>query len=168
MIEIVLGDIVEEATDAIVNSANSSLLSGSGLSSAIHSAAGRFLEMECIQIGPCPPREARITAGYNLKAKYVIHAVAPKYWDGTKGEADILKRTYKSIFEIARTNKVKRISIPAIGTGIYRFPLELAAEIAMASAFDNANNLDVRFVCFNNQQKMTYEKVMLLKSLNSN
>ena len=93
MIEIRLGDIVLEDRDAIVNAANKMLAAGSGISGAIHAAAGRHLEQECLQLGGCPTGEARITAGYDLKAKYVIHAVAPRYWDGTRGEAELLRKT---------------------------------------------------------------------------
>jgi O-acetyl-ADP-ribose deacetylase (regulator of RNase III) len=157
MIEIILGDIVTQSTDAIVNSANSSMLPGSGLSGAIHLAAGRHLEIECIQVGPCPAGEARITAGFKLKAKYVIHAVAPQYWDGTRGEADVLRKTYRSIFKLAASNRIRSISIPAIGTGIYRFPLEAATRIAMEEAFQFVESMDIRFVCFNDEQRTIYQ-----------
>ena len=157
MIEIVRGDIVAQTTDAIVNSANSSLLPGSGLSGAIHLAAGRHMELECIQIGACPAGEARITAGYLLPAKYVIHAVAPQYWDGTRGEADTLRNTYRAIFELAEANGIKSVSIPAIGTGIYRFPIEAATQIAIEEAFARVEQIHVRFVCFNEDQQKIYE-----------
>ena len=93
MIGLALGDIVAQETDAIVNAANEMLAAGSGVSGAIHAAAGSHLEMECLQLGRCPPGEARITLGYKLKARFVIHAVAPRYWDGTHGEAVLLRQT---------------------------------------------------------------------------
>jgi len=163
MIEIVLGDIVTQTTDAIVNSANSSLLAGSGLSGAIHLAAGRHLETECIQLGPCPAGEARVTAGYNLSAKYVIHAVAPKYWDGTRGEASTLRQTYRSIFKLAKSNRIQSLAIPAIGTGIYCFPLEEATQIAMEEAFLAFEYFKIRFVCFDEMQQEIYQKAFKLE-----
>ena len=148
MIEIVIGNIVDEVTDAIVNAANEMLLAGSGISGAIHSAAGRHLEHECLQLGGCPTGEARITAGYNLKAKYVIHAVSPRYWDGTRSEAELLRKTYQSIFSVALNNNIRSISIPAIGTGIYHFPLQEATIIALETAKAYVNQVQIRFVCF--------------------
>ena len=158
MIEIQLGDIVLEDRDAIVNAANEMLAAGSGISGAIHAAAGRHLEQECLQIGGCPTGEARVTAGYALKAKYVIHAVAPRYWDGTRGEVELLRKTYRSIFEAALKNKMRSISIPAIGTGIYRFPLQEATQIALETAKNYADLIQIRFVCFDQKAVEIYSR----------
>jgi O-acetyl-ADP-ribose deacetylase (regulator of RNase III) len=156
MIEIVVRNIVDETTEAIVNAANEMLAAGSGISGAIHAAAGRHLEQECLQLGRCPTGEARITAGYDLKAKYVIHAVAPRYWDGTRGEAELLRETYQSIFAVALKNKIRSISIPAIGTGIYRFPLREATIIALETAKNYVNQVQIRFVCFDQKTAELY------------
>ncbi len=156
MIEIVFGNIVDETTDAIVNAANEMLAAGSGISGAIHAAAGPHLELECLQLGGCPTGEARVTAGYSLKAKYVIHAAAPRYWDGTRGEADLLRKTYLSIFEAALKSKIRSISIPAIGTGIYRFPLQEATQIALEIAKSYAALIQIRFVCFDQKTVEVY------------
>ena len=148
LITLVIGDIVTQETEAIVNAANEMLAAGSGVSGAIHAAAGSHLELECLQLGRCPPGEARITLGYKLKARFVIHAVAPRYWDGTRGEAMVLRQTYTSIFELAVKNKISSIAIPAIGTGIYRYPMLEATEIAFDIAAIYSERLDIRFVCF--------------------
>ena len=158
MIEIVMGNVVDQQSDAIVNAANEMLAAGSGISGAIHAAAGRHLEQECLQLGGCPTGEARVTAGYNLKAKYVIHAVAPRYWDGTRGEADLLRKTYQSIFESALKNKIYSISIPAIGTGIYRFPLQEATQIALEVAKTYIHKIQIRFVCFDQKAVEIYSR----------
>lgn len=148
MISIYIGDIVAQDVDAIVNAANETLAAGSGVSGAIHAAAGRDLEMECLKLQGCPPGEARITLGHKLKARYVIHAVAPKYWDGTRGEAEVLRSAYSSVFEIALKNRVHSIAIPAIGTGIYRYPVAEATQIAFQVAARYADRLDIHFICF--------------------
>ena len=156
MIEIVMGNIVDEASDAIVNAANEMLLPGSGISGAIHAAAGNHLAIECEQIGPCATGEACITAGYNLKAQFVIHAVAPRYWDGTRDEARLLRKTYRAIFELALKYGLKSVSIPAIGTGIYRFPIPEATKIAFQEALFFEKHLSIRFVCFDKKTYQTY------------
>lgn len=152
MITVLCGDITTERTDAIVNSANPSLLAGSGLSGAIHAAAGSKLEEECLKLGGCAVGDAKITAGYLLPARFVIHAVAPRYWDGTRGEKDQLRKTFDSIFKVAALNQIKSISIPSIGTGIYRFPLNVASRIALEIAYENVEQFDIRFVCFSKAQ----------------
>lgn len=158
MIRVVISNIVDETTDAIVNAANEMLAAGSGISGAIHAAAGRHLEQECLQLRGCPTGEARVTAGYDLKAKYVIHAVAPRYWDGTRGEADLLRKTYQSIFEVALKNKINSISIPAIDTGIYRFPLQEATQIALEVAKTYFDQIQIRFVCFDQKAAEIYSR----------
>jgi len=156
MIEIIIGNIVDEATDAIVNAANEMLLPGSGISGAIHAAAGNHLSIECEQIGRCATGDACITAGYNLKAQFVIHAVAPRYWDGTRDEAKLLRKTYRAIFELALKYGIKSVSIPAIGTGIYRFPILEATKIAFQEALFFEKHLSIRFVCFDEKSYQAY------------
>jgi O-acetyl-ADP-ribose deacetylase (regulator of RNase III) len=165
----VLGDITRETTDVIVNSANQSLFAGSGVCGAIHRAAGRELEKECLRIrntqlndGFLPTGEAILTNGYNLHAKKVIHAVGPVYVDGTKNEAELLKKTYESALTLAEIHGFTSISFPSISTGIYRFPVETAAEIAINTIkefLSHAKHVkDVRMVLFTQQDFVLYHQ----------
>ena len=160
MIKIVRGDITSQTTDAIVNAANTHLIAGSGVCGAIHRVAGPELERECREIGDCLTGEARITNAYELPCRYVIHAVGPRYWDGTRGESELLTRCYQSIFSLTERHGIESISIPAIGTGIYRFPVREATEIAFATtlAAQDKQNLSVEFVCFDEDTAHIYEK----------
>ena len=160
MIKIIRGDITSQPTDAIVNAANTYLLAGSGVCGAIHRVAGSELERECREIGDCPIGEARITDAYELPCKHVIHAVAPRYWDGTRGESKFLTRCYQSIFALTEKHGIKSISIPAIGTGIFRYPVKEATEIAfdMALVAQKKQNLSVEFVCFDENTATVYEE----------
>ena len=163
MIIAILGDITKQRTTAIVNAANTHLLAGGGVCGAIHAAAGPDLEKECLRLGGCPTGEARITSGYNLPAKFVIHTVGPKYWDGSRNEAQLLRSCYRSIFRIAKENQILSMAIPAIGTGIYRFPLEEATAIAVdeAKAAIAATDVAVTFCCFNKATLDVYEAIIL-------
>ena len=163
MIIAILGDITKQRTTAIVNAANTHLLAGGGVCGAIHAAAGPDLEKECLRLGGCPTGEARITSGYNLPAKFVIHTVGPKYWDGSRNEAQLLRSCYRSIFRIAKENQILSMAIPAIGTGIYRFPLEEATAIAVdeAKAAIAATDVAVTFCCFNKASLDVYEAIIL-------
>ena len=163
MITPILGDITKQHTTAIVNAANTYLLAGGGVCGAIHAAAGPDLEKECLRLGGCPTGEARITSGYNLPAKFVIHTVGPKYWDGSRNEAQLLRSCYRSIFRIAKENQILSMAIPAIGTGIYRFPLEEATAIAVdeAKAAIAATDVAVTFCCFNKATLDVYEAIIL-------
>ena len=134
MISVAMADITTLPTDAIVNSANTSLLAGSGVSGAIHQAAGAQLERACRALGRCPVGEARITPGFDLPARYVIHAVGPRWWDGSRSEHLLLERTYQAIFELVRAHRLTSVAIPAIGTRIHRFPLAEATAIAVVQA----------------------------------
>src|SRR5437763_8030490 len=127
------GDITRLSVDAIVNAANASLLGGGGVDGAIHRAAGPDLLTECRAIGGCPPGEARLTGGYRLPAGHVIHTVGPVWRGGNAGERDILARCYRSCLAIARDREFDDIAFPAIATGIYGFPREEAARIAVAA-----------------------------------
>jgi O-acetyl-ADP-ribose deacetylase (regulator of RNase III) len=130
------GDITKLAVDAIVNAANESLLGGGGVDGAIHAAAGIELQAECRLIGSCPTGEARITKGYRLPAKHVIHTVGPIWHGGDRGEDGLLESCYHNSLALAREAGVKTIAFPAISTGVYHFPLDRAARIAVATVAD--------------------------------
>jgi O-acetyl-ADP-ribose deacetylase (regulator of RNase III) len=151
-ITVVEGDITRQQVDAIVNAANTSLLGGGGVDGAIHRAAGPGLLAECRTLGGCPTGEARITQGYNLPAKYVIHTAGPVWHSGTHGEGDLLASCYRSCFMIAAQHGICTIAFPAISTGIYGFPLERATRIAVTETtrflVGSAETKEVRFVCF--------------------
>jgi O-acetyl-ADP-ribose deacetylase (regulator of RNase III) len=161
MIRIAMGDITGQQADAIVNSANDSLWAGSGVCGAIHAAAGPELERACREIGGCPTGEAVITPGFRLRARFVIHAVGPRWRGGGRGEADLLERCYGNILRVAAANGIKSLAIPSISTGIYRFPLEAAAAIAMrVLRGGDSEELDVRMVCFDALTLEAYEEAM--------
>jgi O-acetyl-ADP-ribose deacetylase (regulator of RNase III) len=146
------GDITRLSVDAIVNAANASLLGGGGVDGAIHRAAGPDLLAECRTIGGCPPGEARLTRGYLLPARHVIHTVGPVWRGGNSGERDILARCYQYCLAIAQDRRFRSIAFPAIATGIYGFPREEAARIAVAAVrahlAENETLERVIFVCF--------------------
>lgn len=130
IMEVVEGDITKLAVDAIVNAANESLLGGGGVDGAIHAAAGIELQAECRLIGGCPTGEARITGGYRLPARQVIHTVGPIWHGGDRDEDGLLESCYRNSLALAREAGVKTIAFPAISTGVYHFPLNRAARIA--------------------------------------
>lgn len=154
-IQIKLGDITQEHVDAIVNAANTSLLGGGGVDGAIHRSAGPELLKECRTLGGCPTGQARITRAYNLPAKYVIHTVGPVWHGGTKGEDQLLADCYKNSLSLAKEHGIKTLAFPAISTGVYRFPIDRATEIAMRTVKDfmdkNPEIDTVIFVCFSRE-----------------
>jgi O-acetyl-ADP-ribose deacetylase (regulator of RNase III) len=151
-IVIVEGDITKLDVDAIVNAANESLLGGGGVDGAIHRAAGRELLAECRTLGGCPTGEARITKGYKLPARHVIHTVGPVWHGGGRGEDDVLASCYRRSLELALAGGLKSIAFPAISTGVYRFPADRAAHIAVTTVrqFLAADDTleKVMFCCF--------------------
>ena len=162
-VEIVEGDITKQKVDAIVNAANTSLLGGGGVDGAIHRAAGPELLEECKKLGGCPTGGAKITKGYRLPAKYVIHAVGPVYRDGKHGEPELLASCYQNCFKLAVENGIKTIAFPAISTGAYGYPLEDATRIAMKETKQflesNQSVEKVVFVCFGKTAFEIYKKV---------
>lgn len=148
-IEIVQGDITKQPVDAIVNAANTTLLGGGGVDGAIHRAAGPELREECRRLGGCPTGQARITKGYRLPAKYVIHAVGPVWHGGDRGEEELLAGCYRNALALAAQHGVRSIAFPSISTGAYRFPLDRAARIALTeiSRFLESHALPERVIC---------------------
>jgi O-acetyl-ADP-ribose deacetylase (regulator of RNase III) len=154
-IKIIQGDITRERVDAIVNAANTSLLGGGGVDGAIHRAAGPELLQYCRGIGGCPTGEARITPGFRLPARWVIHTVGPVWYGGEAGEDELLARCYRNSLALAVEHSVRSVAFPQISTGVYGFPVQRAAGIAIAeiAGFLAAEAMidEVRCVCFNEE-----------------
>jgi O-acetyl-ADP-ribose deacetylase (regulator of RNase III) len=163
-IDVVTADITTLAHDAIVNAANASLLGGGGVDGAIHRAAGPKLLEECRAIGGCPTGEARITGGYELRARFVIHTVGPVWSGGSRDEPRLLGSCYGESLRLARQNQIETIAFPAISTGVYGYPLEAAAIVAVRSvaAWLAAHETPsaVTFCCFSERDAAVYRRTL--------
>ncbi len=163
-IEIIQGDITKQAVDAIVNAANTSLLGGGGVDGAIHRAAGPELLAECRTLHGCETGRAKITKGYRLPAKHVIHTPGPVWHGGTHGEDALLASCYRSCLTLAAENGCRTVDFPSISTGVYHFPLERAAAIALreiAAFLETHPELErVRMVCFDERTRRVYEEAL--------
>ena len=163
-IQIILGDITKQNSDAIVNAANCSLLGGGGVDGAIHRAAGPELLAECRTLHGCETGKAKITKGYRLPAKYVIHTPGPVWHGGGHGEEQLLASCYRSCLELAKEYGCKSVDFPSISTGVYHFPLNKAADIAIGAIADflkaNPEIERVRMVCFDEKTKAHYDRAL--------
>ncbi len=160
-VEVLRGDITQVAADAIVNAANEALLPGGGVSGAIHRAAGPELAEACRAVAPCPTGEARITPGFRLPAKYVIHTVGPIWRGGTSGEPALLEKAYRSALALAREHNLKTVAFPSISTGIYGYPLEAAAPIALRVLLESAPDFDALYmVAFDEKTYQVYQETL--------
>lgn len=160
---ILLGDITRVEADAIVNAANVTLLGGGGVDGAIHRAAGLKLLAECVTLGGCATGEAKITKGYRLPAKFVIHTPGPRWRGGRRNEEQLLANSYRNSLKLAAENQCRTVAFPSISTGIYRFPLELAAEIAVREilTFPEGSPVEeVLMVCFDEKTRSAYEQAL--------
>lgn len=163
-IEIYKGDITKIKVEAIVNAANTSLLGGGGVDGAIHKAAGPKLKEECRKLNGCETGKAKITKGYNLPSDYVIHTPGPVWRGGHNNEEELLKSSYKSCLEIAVKKGIKSIAFPSISTGVYNFPLEKAAYIAVNTVQNfcekECSIKEIIFVCFDDKTKRVYKEII--------
>ena len=162
-----IDDITKIVVDAVVNAANTSLLGGGGVDGAIHRAAGKELLEECRKLNGCKVGEAKLTRGYSLPAKFIIHTVGPVWNGGNKNEEEVLKNCYINCFMLAAQNKIKSIAFPCISTGRFHFPIDKAAKIAVQSAKDaiaHGDITDIYFVCFDEQNLNEYTKELSINS----
>lgn len=163
-VSVIRGDITHLSVDAIVNAANTSLLGGGGVDGAIHDAAGPQLLEECRTLGGCETGQVKVTRGYNLPANFVIHAVGPIYRGGNAGEADLLASCYRNAMEAAKMKRLSSIAFPCISTGIYGYPIEEAAEIAVDIVCnfleETEADIEVTFCCFSASDEEVYRRLL--------
>ncbi len=163
-VQVMKGDITKMKVDAIVNAANTSLLGGGGVDGAIHRAAGPQLLEECRTLNGCKTGEAKMTGGYNLPAKHIIHTPGPIWRGGENNETGLLENSYRNSLKLADEAGLKTVAFPSISTGIYSFPLEKAAVIAINAITEylkTAHNVEeVTMVCFDDRTKEAYEKAL--------
>src|SRR5580700_10207934 len=160
-IQVIQGDITKQIVDAIVNAANSSLLGGGGVDGAIHRAAGPELLAECRLLGGCNTGQAKATKGYNLAAKYVIHTVGPVWRGGDNDEDQLLASCYRRSLEVAASLKVRSIAFPAVSTGVYGFPKQRAAKIAVREASAQMRDMEkLLYVCFDAETAEIYRQLL--------
>lgn len=161
-LSVVNGDITTVSCEAIVNAANSALCGGGGVDGAIHRAAGPELLAACRKLGRCPAGSAVITPGFNLPAKFIIHAVGPVWDGGSKGEADTLASCYRKCICLALAENIQSVAFPAISCGVYKFPLDKAAKLAVNTVneelVNNSSSMEVVFVCFEEKTERAISK----------
>ena len=163
-IAVIAGDITRQRVDAIVNAANTTLLGGGGVDGAIHRVAGPELLAECRMLGGCATGQAKITRGYKLPAKWVIHTVGPVWRDGSQGEDELLASCYRSCFALVEKHGIKTVAFPAISTGVYAFPMQRAARIAVRETkhfLERNQSLEkVVLVCFGSSALEIYNTAL--------
>jgi O-acetyl-ADP-ribose deacetylase (regulator of RNase III) len=164
-VELLLGDITQQDVDAVVNAANSSLLGGGGVDGAIHRAAGAEILHECRLLGGCKTGDAKATSGGRMKARHIIHTVGPVWRGGQHGEASLLASCHRRSMEVAEDLRCRSVALPAISTGIYGYPVELAAEVAVAAVHDASAACPhvelVRFCLFDHQAFDFFERALV-------
>ncbi|MBF2067243.1 MAG: O-acetyl-ADP-ribose deacetylase [Calothrix sp. C42_A2020_038] len=162
--EIILGDITKLKVDAIVNAANTSLLGGSGVDGAIHRAAGSELVDECRSLAGCKVGDAKLTKGYRLPARFIIHTVGPVWRGGSHGEQELLAQCYRKCMQIAADKEFDTLAFPCISTGIYRYPKDIAAKLAVKICSEqlqkNGRPQRVIFCCYDQENYEIYEKIL--------
>lgn len=164
MVEIIKADITALKVDAIVNAANQTLLGGGGVEGAVHRAAGPRLRAECAMVGGCPTGSAKLTEGYDLSARFVIHAVGPVWRGGTEGEDELLASCYRQAMQLAEEHRIDSVAFSCISTGAYGFPFERACGIALSEIFraldEGSRVKKVYCVCFSDEDFETYERIL--------